>query len=239
MRALDRRGFTLIELLVVIAIIGILAAIIFPAYAAAREKAQLTVCLSNLKQIGIAFQAYLDDYDGGYPNTNNPFLWAGQTWREPLKSYVGVTTKQDPVTGKPVATGRNILHCPSDDTTGYDGTSYAYSMCFYMTPEVINTMDKYADTSPVLSQKVLTCTTQRQSAVLYPSDKVLVTEWSSNHEKPNVAWNHSTLYWEGGRCCLFADGHSRYLKSRQIKPANDQRPDINLTHDGIRGKDVD
>jgi len=58
-----KRGFTLIELLVVIAIIAILAAILFPVFARAREKARQTSCLSNMKQLGLAWQMYTQDYD--------------------------------------------------------------------------------------------------------------------------------------------------------------------------------
>ena len=62
-----RLGFTLIELLVVIAIIAILAAILFPVFARAREKARQTQCLSNYKQLALAVQMYIQDYDGVYP----------------------------------------------------------------------------------------------------------------------------------------------------------------------------
>jgi len=62
-----KSGFTLIELLVVIAIIAILAAILFPVFATARDKARQTACISNLKQIGIAFVQYTQDYDEMVP----------------------------------------------------------------------------------------------------------------------------------------------------------------------------
>jgi prepilin-type N-terminal cleavage/methylation domain-containing protein/prepilin-type processing-associated H-X9-DG protein len=77
-----RYGFTLIELLVVIAIIAILAAILFPVFARARENARRASCQSNLKQIGLAVMQYLQDYDEYYPRSvsyNSSLPPTGQT----------------------------------------------------------------------------------------------------------------------------------------------------------------
>ncbi|MBM3458272.1 MAG: DUF1559 domain-containing protein, partial [Armatimonadetes bacterium] len=65
-----RRGFTLIELLVVIAIIAILAAILFPVFAQARDKARAVACLSNMKQLGLGLSMYVQDYDESMPVMN-------------------------------------------------------------------------------------------------------------------------------------------------------------------------
>lgn len=82
---MHRRGFTLIELLVVIAIIAILAAILFPVFARAREKARQSSCLSNLKQIALAVQMYADDWSESLPYYQRTF---GFAWYRDLEPYM-------------------------------------------------------------------------------------------------------------------------------------------------------
>lgn len=107
------RGFTLIELLVVIAIIAILAAILFPVFARAREKARTTSCQNNMKQIGTAFAMYRSDYDGLGPmdwfmaGNNRVYRWIHTTY-----SYVY---------------DDNLYQCPSNPTTTDVAWSPPYS----------------------------------------------------------------------------------------------------------------
>jgi len=123
-RRLHRSGFTLIELLVVIAIIAILAAILFPVFAQAREKARTISCLSNTKEIGIAIQMYAQDYDEtvvpwfqrtGKPSDN----WRHDlnSWCQLLQPYIKNGAPVDPpvVAGGVKPTG--MMSCPSFDAT--------------------------------------------------------------------------------------------------------------------------
>jgi len=107
-----RSGFTLIELLVVIAIIAILAAILFPVFAQAREKARAISCLSNMKQIGLAIGMYTQDYDETLPLSYS--LQGG--WYNVVNPYIknGVDTS---LTWNAVGT-KGVWHCPDDSNAG-------------------------------------------------------------------------------------------------------------------------
>ena len=126
MRRQARPGFTLIELLVVIAIIAILAAILFPVFAQAREKARAITCVSNLKQMGTALMMYEQDYDEAFlpPHMGVPTSGAGLmnnnwTWDRLAQPYMK---------------NYGIITCPSDqftptlDTTFGKGIQRSYTM---------------------------------------------------------------------------------------------------------------
>ncbi len=129
-----KKGFTLIELLVVIAIIAILAAILFPVFAKAREAARKTSCLSNMKQIGTGMMMYAQDYDEIMPSAtfgNAPAgLWGTQTWNDYGWCYVFAL--MDPYTKN-----SGIYGCPSTQgsivgpATNRIKVSYGYSEYLY------------------------------------------------------------------------------------------------------------
>ncbi|RYG61266.1 DUF1559 domain-containing protein, partial [bacterium] len=148
-----RRGFTLIELLVVIAIIAILASILFPVFGRARENGRRSSCLSNLKQIGLAFMQYSQDYDEAYPLTS--FGATNISWTNGAQPYLKST---------------QIFRCPSDISAVWTDPVYPGKM-------VSGVPANYYTTSYLMNAWMAgTNKYTKQSAIQSTSQVVLLTE---------------------------------------------------------------
>jgi prepilin-type N-terminal cleavage/methylation domain-containing protein/prepilin-type processing-associated H-X9-DG protein len=114
----QQHGFTLIELLVVIAIIALLAAILLPVFATARERARMSSCTNNMKQLGVAFIAYTQDYDELYPSC--PFDGGLEGWAGQILTYVK---------------SAGVFKCPDDSTLATaPNSTLSYALVKGMTP---------------------------------------------------------------------------------------------------------
>jgi prepilin-type N-terminal cleavage/methylation domain-containing protein/prepilin-type processing-associated H-X9-DG protein len=111
-KEMKKKGFTLIELLVVIAIIAILAAILFPVFARARENARRASCQSQMKQIALGYKQYIQDYDELYPRAAEGGPNVAGAWGNQLQPYLKST---------------QIFVCPSDSAGANGSTSYGYN----------------------------------------------------------------------------------------------------------------
>ncbi len=198
-----RQGFTLIELLVVIAIIAILAAILFPVFARARENARRSSCQSNLKQIGLGIMQYTQDYDELYPqhvfNYNN---YPGPTGPD------GQTTWDMMV--QPYIKSSQIFVCPSDSSTatndmsgvpGYSSTARrSYSMSSYTSYRSLADFN-----APTLTVLVAERDQTNLAQWNYFRDIVGQYQMCGNNNAANPARHLGTTN------ILYADGHVKAL----------------------------
>ncbi len=195
-----KNGFTLIELLVVIAIIAILAAILFPVFARARENARRASCQSNLKQITLGIKQYVQDYDELYPTYlgNNDSATAEWGWAGAIQPYVKST---------------QIFQCPSEPTSpsGATSVSSGYSDYFY------NLRISSASYSGTYTDAV------KDSAFTYTSNTIMIGDWITSSGASNVGdapryFATDPTYSPSGRRHLeganygFVDGHVKWLR---------------------------
>jgi prepilin-type N-terminal cleavage/methylation domain-containing protein len=192
-----RAGFTLIELLVVIAIIAILAAILFPVFARAREQARKSVCLSNMKQIGLALGMYMQDYDQVFPPGG-------------LKSWE-VTKKTDrnllALQLQPYTKNTQLFHCPSD--TGWSTFK----------PTLFDSFgSSYTDALRNVWGGV-DLQFKSEAAISSPSDRPLL--WDMNENWHPATGNLPASATDGRlqRNVLYADLHAKYHRDPELYPA--------------------
>jgi prepilin-type N-terminal cleavage/methylation domain-containing protein/prepilin-type processing-associated H-X9-DG protein len=195
-RRSSHNGFTLIELLVVIAIIAILAAILFPVFARARENARRASCQSNLKQIGLGFAQYYQDYDEKMPGTGplGKFVGTGAgTNGQWMQGPAGVACTNNapclPADGalNPYTKSTQIFICPSD-TNGRQ-RSLSYSM----------NIDCDSKSIAAATQTSVTILAVDESASLNDGQFIFGTD------------TPSVVHLEGANC-LFMDGHVKWRK---------------------------
>jgi prepilin-type N-terminal cleavage/methylation domain-containing protein/prepilin-type processing-associated H-X9-DG protein len=163
-----RRGFTLIELLVVIAIIAILAAILFPVFARARENARRASCQSNLKQMGLGMMQYVQDYDGYYPFFSTSGLTGYQASADlcalPGANCAGAThdVKWAHLI-QPYIKSTQLFVCPNTPGARSIGRNVSYGMNFHYL--------SYSRLSPATAFYVA-----KDSAIEYPAEMIAIAD---------------------------------------------------------------
>ncbi len=190
-----RRAFTLIELLVVIAIIAILAAILFPVFSRAREKARTASCQSNLKQIGIACKMYIMDYDG---------RWPLQRWDVP-NLYAHYLLY-------PYIKNKQLFICPSDAVNrpwGWNGSSYMYTDA-YLSGRHEATIDEP-------SRYIAFCDGRNPYNHRPCGGNCCVDGEPPPPDIPNPDCK-IRKYHNGGANCLYIDGHVKWRRADTLKP---------------------
>ncbi len=199
---MQTRGFTLIELLVVIAIIAILAAILFPVFAKAREKARQSSCNSNLKQMATASKMYGSDYDESV--TPGAIQAAGLYYMFPnlLQPYIKNT---------------QLLTCPSKPGQGWTGGAPPYA-CVQPHTILSNYTNNFCISGATWGGTAAPL--KKEAQLTKPSESIEFADGLCPMGQPSSAAStcygfDSTRHNEGANCSFY-DGHVKWMKSQNI-----------------------
>ncbi|MDW8103986.1 MAG: prepilin-type N-terminal cleavage/methylation domain-containing protein [Armatimonadota bacterium] len=207
-------AFTLIELLVVIAIIAILAAILFPVFAQAREKARHATCLSNMRQMGLAVNMYIQDYDERFPldshtGTNAPWVW--------LRTL------------EPYTKNKLLYRCPSDPSTNWTTplpgfrtvrqTSYITN--FWMLPklgvdELTTNCTGYNSLASIRAPARTIYIAEAKPNATIDHYHAAAWRWPNDCGTFLLAEDELAMTWHlGGANYTFVDGHAKWMRFEQ------------------------
>lgn len=231
---MNRKAFTLIELLVVIAIIAILAAILFPVFAQAREKARAISCLSNQKQIAMGITMYVQDYDETFPEMpydalNTPPTSVLTFWTDQIQPYIK---------------NKNIFNCPD---SGANEDSYAsgkypapdYHVSYAVSEYVFNQDHSHSGPETLAAMGApaeMGLTGDGRWAYTYHNciadanglftgywleSDPLTQAWGYGDFKGNLNSPSRDLHHSNGANFSFVDGHAKWDKLSLIAPADD------------------
>ena len=239
-RKTNVKGFTLIELLVVIAIIAILAAILFPVFARARENARKASCISNLKQIGLGIMQYTQDYDERFPasrtpttigkNTNSPY-----PWQMVIQPYV----KSYQVFRCPSAVSSNKVYY--SNPTGDDGDDRIFVSYVCNGTGDANNRNFWGGETPMNTTGIGGGASVGGASIarIKSAAQVILVGEVTTRQDPEY-WGESDLSFLnhlGMTNFLFADGHVKSMKPTATgNPVNMWNMDNTTTLGGAEGK---
>ena len=219
----NQQAFTLIELLVVIAIIAILAAILFPVFAQAKEAAKKTACISNQKQLVTAVILYAGDVDDQLPGaTNGP---AGANLEGGWQYFTNFPTNDTTLTGLtydptkgslfPYVKNKDIFVCPTDSVGKRMGNSYAINSCLFsaQTPGLVSgkSMTSFDD-----SAKWLLLGEEASDPSSSGTDAAFLRTNSTDDGFLFFPVNYLSTRHTSGSTLNFIDGHAKWLRSERI-----------------------
>ena len=229
-----KRAFTLIELLVVIAIIAILAAILFPVFAQAKESAKRAECLSNLRQIGFGLEMYLSDFDQRLPDRRDlkqslPGGWKPwNSWptSDPRAAWASIILDQ-------YLNNSEIWKCPSVSGS-HVGQLVQVAQATSAAPKAPRAMywmwrfDQYVDPVPLddlwgktPDQSVLDLQAAKNPQAGYPtsdSDVEMAVDPYSPNTVPSLGALKGLSVHRGGRNRLMLDCHVQWFRDIRLKP---------------------